>query len=359
MLSIKNAVNRARVPALVAIFLSLLLPHTAAYSFEKPEVVRIAAIATNQGGKNVVSGGQSAAIAANGWLEDELKKIGVKFEWYPVSAAVGGPLFNEALANRSADFANYGDFPALIAKAGGIDIKLIVPSGHGTNSYLITAANSPAQSIKDLKGKRIAIHRGRPLELAFSKLVSSNGLKYKDFKIYNVNSQAGAAALAAGDVDALFTGSDAFQLQDNGVGKIIWTSKGTPWKWRAELFVRKEFADKYPEVTQIVANAYVKASYWASQEENRKEVIRYATLLGTPENVVLRDYEGDGDNWKDRFSPLFDPLTVEHYREAAEFTLAEKLISRKVDVKDLIDTRFLDTALKEQKLEAYWTPRTK
>ena len=337
--------------------LSLCWPHWA-FSFEKPEIVRIASIAANHDGKSVISGGQSAVLASQGWLEAELKKIGVKFEWIPVPTAVGGPLFNEALANKTADFASYGDFPALIAKAGGIDIKLIVPAGRGTNSYLVIPANSTAASIKDLQGKRIAIHRGRPLELAFSKLVSSNGLKYKDFKLYNVNSQAGSAALTAGDVDALFTGSDAFQLEDNKVGKIIWTSKGTPWKWRAELFVRKAFAEQYPEVIQIVATAYVKAAYWEAQEENRKEVIRLATLLGTPESVVLRDYAGDeGGNWKDRFSPLFDPITVEHYRDAAEFTLAQKLIGKKIDVKDLFDTRFLDAALKELKLETYWTPK--
>jgi len=353
---INNILHRNRRAMAWIMSLSLLLP-SLGFAFEKPETVRIASIAANRDGKSVISGGQSAVLSSQGWLEDELKKIGVKLEWIPVPAAVGGPLFNEALANRTADFASYGDFPALIAKAGGIDIKLIVPAGRGTNSYLVTPANSPAQSIKDLQGKRIAIHRGRPLELAFSKLVSTNGLKYKDFKLYNVNAQAGAAALAAGDVDALFTGADAFPLEDNKVGKIIWTSKGTPWKWRAELFVRKAFADQYPDVTQIVATAYVKAAYWEAQEENRKEVIRLATLLGTPESVVLRDYDGDEGAWKDRFSPLFDPVTVAHYRDAAEFTFAQKLIGRKLDVKDLFDTRFLDAALKELQLETYWTPK--
>jgi len=339
------------------LLLASLILTNLAHAFDKPEIVRIASIAANQDGKSVISGGQSAVLAKQGWLEQELGKHGVKFEWYPVPTAVGGPLFNEALANKTVDFASYGDFPALIAKAGGIDIKLIVPAGRGTNSYLVVPANSTANSIKDLQGKRIAIHRGRPLELAFGKLVSTNGLKYKDFKLYNVNAQAGAAALGAGDVDALFTGSEAFQLQDKGIAKIIWTSKGTPWKWRAELFVRKEFADKYPEITQIVANAYVKASYWEAQEENRPEVIRLAAQLGTPESVVLRDYEGDESAWKDRFSPLFDPFTTEHYREAAQFTYEQKLIGKKLDVKDLFDTRFLDTALKELKLENYWTPR--
>ncbi|PZN72150.1 MAG: hypothetical protein DM484_24915, partial [Candidatus Methylumidiphilus alinenensis] len=114
---IKNSQN----PVLTALLLSLgIFLSNPAFSFEKPEAVRIASIASNQAGKSIISGGQSAVISAKGWLEDDLNKIGVKLEWFPVPTNVGGPLFNEALANRSADFANYGDFPALIAKAGGI-----------------------------------------------------------------------------------------------------------------------------------------------------------------------------------------------------------------------------------------------
>ena len=68
-----------------------LLPNLGV-AFAKPETVRIASIAANRDGKSVISGGQSAVLAAQGWLEAELQKIGVKLEWLPVPAAVGGTL---------------------------------------------------------------------------------------------------------------------------------------------------------------------------------------------------------------------------------------------------------------------------
>ena len=345
---------------LIKFFLSILVAGSLSMTVAAAEPlkeVRIASIAIFVDGKNEITGGQSAVIAKNHLLEAELKKRGIELQWYPVPTAVGGPIFNEALAKGEVDFASYGDFPAIIAKSGGIDIKLIVPSGRGTNSYLVVPTNSTAQSLEDLKGKRVSIHRGRPLELTFSQLLRSKNLKYSDFKLQNINSQAGASALAAGSVDALFTGSDAYQLQDKGVGRIIWSTKGTDWKWRAELFVRREFAEKYPEITQLVANAYVQAAYWSAQEENRSAVIDLATRIGTPRNVIERDYSDETVNWKDRWSPLFDDYAVDHYREAIAFTREQNLIRRDFPVEDLFDRHFVDAALKQLQLENYWKPR--
>ena len=340
----------------IAAFALVLLP--AAALAEPPlKVVRIASVAVFTDGKSEITGGQSAVLAGNRWLQDELKKHGVALEWYPVPTSVGGPAFNEALAKGAIDFASYGDFPAIIARSGGIDIKLIVPSGRGMNSYLVVPVDSPAQSIEDLKGKRVSIHRGRPLELTFNQLVQSKNLKYNDFKLLNVASHAGASALAAGNIDALFTGSDAYLLQDKGVGRIIWSSKGTDWKWRAELFVRREFAEKYPEITQIVANAYVRAGHWSAQEENRDTVIDLGTRIGTPRNVVERDFTDESVDWKDRWSPLFDAYAIDHYRDAIAFTREQNLIRREFPVEDLFERRFLETALKQLRLESYWQPR--
>ena len=79
------------------------------------------------------------------------------------------------------------------------------------------------------------------MEVTFSKLLAENGLKLSDFKIYNLDPQAGAAAVAAGRVDGFFTLSDAYSLVDKQVGKIIWSTKTAPddWKMRAELGVRR------------------------------------------------------------------------------------------------------------------------
>src|SRR6202007_2410130 len=101
---------------------------------------------------------------------------GVKLAFTPVPTAVGGPVINEGFSGKRIDFASYGDFPAIIAVAGGVPLKLVAPVGQGQNVYLVVRKGLAARSIADLKGKRIALHRGRPWELPFSKLLDANHL---------------------------------------------------------------------------------------------------------------------------------------------------------------------------------------
>jgi sulfonate transport system substrate-binding protein len=324
---------------------------------EKAKVVRIASIGFFDAGKLNVGGNQSSVIYTKHWLEESLGKQGVAVEWVPIPSALGGPGFNEALANKTVDFAAYGDFPAIIARAGGIPIKLVVPAGRGTNSYLVVPTNSTAKSIADLKGKSIALQRGRPAELAFSQLITSAGLKHEDFKIYNIAAAAGSAALAAGRVDAAFIGPDAYLLEDKKVGRILWSSKGTDLKWRSELFVREEFARNNPEITQAVVDGYVGAARWASEDGNRAEAQRLISRSGTPLHVVQRDAENDV-TWRDRWSPLFDDYIKQHYAAAIKFASDQKLIRRTFAVEDFFDPQYVDRALQTLKLTDYWQARS-
>jgi sulfonate transport system substrate-binding protein len=320
-----------------------------------PKKLRIASVAYFQGDK-VVYQGASAIVAEQGWLARELRARGVELEWFPAPHSNVGPVVNEAFANGSIDFAAYGDLPAIIVNAGGVSIRVVVPNGRGQETFLVVPADSTARSIEDLKGKRVAIHRGRPWELPFSRLLQSRGLTYRDFRLYNINPPAGAAAIAAGGVDALYTLSDAYLLEDKGVGRIIWSTKEAPpdWRMRAELWGASAFLDTRPELSQLVATAYVKAAHWSAQEENRDELVRINARSGTPESVIVREYDDDQVPWRERWSPQFAGYVEEHYRNAVDYAVENRLIRRRVDYGDLVDTRFVPAALRELGLEEYW-----
>ena len=321
----------------------------------KPTTLTIASIAYPHQGEQRYQG-QTAIIQQQGWLEAELAKRGVKLAWFPVPTAVGGPMINEGFAAERIDFASYGDFPAIIAASGGVDLRLVVPVGRGQNVYLVARKDLPARSVADLKGKRIGLHRGRPWELPFSKLVEQAGLKLSDFQIVNINPPASHAALASGDVDAVVLLSDAHLLEQKGVGRIIWSTKQAPedWKMRAELFARGEFVDSHPDLARIVAEAYVRAAYWSSLPENRDKVIEIAARAETPRSVVEAEYAEPRVGWRDRFSPLYDEALVGHYREVADYTFRNGLVRSKVDVDKLLDRRFAAEALRDLKLEGHW-----
>ncbi|MGE4305140.1 MAG: ABC transporter substrate-binding protein [Novosphingobium sp.] len=323
----------------------------------QPDTVTIASIAYPYGGTYRYQG-QTAIIQQQGWLAAELAKRGIKLVWFPVPTAIGGPLINESFAGKRIDFASYGDFPAIIAKSSGIDLRLLVPAGRGQNCYLVVRNGLDAKSIEDLKGKRIALHRGRPWELPFSKLAEAHGLTLDNFRIMNINPPASHAALAAGDVDAAFLLSDAHLLDQKGLGRIIWSTKQAPadWKMRAELFGRGDFVDANHDLTKLVVEAYVRAAQWSSRPENREAVIEIASRAENPRSVIEAEYDEPGLGWRERFSPLFDDFMVDHYRDVSTYTYRNGLVRKEVDVNRLLEPGFVHEVLGELKLGDYWQP---
>ncbi len=139
-------------------------------------------------------------------------------------------------------------------------------------------------------------------------------------------------------------------------GLCIWSSKGqVDKKIRAELWGAKTFIDQHPDLTQLVATAYVRAQYWESQEQNRAAVIHEVTLGGTPEKAALQAYDDDTLAWKDYFTPIFDQALIDHYRRTADFAVQQHLIRTPIQAADLLQTKFVTAALQDLKLEHFWT----
>lgn len=322
--------------------------------------VCIATFAYVDNGQTRIGGnGYGWRVEQEGWLQAELHRRGRTLEWFPVTGDTG-PVINEAFAAGRIDFATYGDLPALILNAAGVRTRMIVPAGSGSDLYLLVPTASTARSIVDLKGRRISLHRSRPWELSFLRLIGDHGLRYADFRMLNLDPKAGAAALAAGNVDAHFAnGPLALVLQSKGLGKVIWSSKGSDdYKMRAELWGTQSFIEREPEIAQLVATAFVRAQHWAAQDANRDAVILEATHAGAPESAVRANYDDPSLAWKQRWSPLFDEAVIRHYERAAALAYAQKLIRRPLQTADLLDPRFVPVALSALSLTGFWAPQT-
>jgi sulfonate transport system substrate-binding protein len=345
------------VSFLIALVVSVMsAPYV--HADEPAKVVRIASIGTLSEGKVFVTS-QSTRVQTEGWLEKQLAQRGVKLQWHPVATALGGPGFNEALASKSVDFASYGDLPSIIARSAGVDIKLIVPYGGATHSYLIVRKGVQANTLADLKGKRIALQRGRPGELPFTRLSREYGLQASDFKIYNLPPEAGKSALVAGSVDAYFGDPGVYQLEDQGHGKVIWSTKQVPaergsWNTRVDLYARTEFARANPELTKLVAAAYIRAAHWVSQDEHFDEVVKIYSRPGSPEHVIRRDFAGQPVAWRERWSPVFDAELHDYFDESIKISFERKLIRRQFKASELLDPTYAQAALRLLKLEAFW-----
>lgn len=321
--------------------------------------LKIAVVSSFVGNKVRLSG-VDYVIEKQGWLREELNKLGVALEWFPAPHAAVGPIINEAFANHQIQFAGYSDLPSIILNASGTSgkTKLLVP-GNPTDSYLVAPKGSTAKSIEDLKGKRLAIHRGRPWELPLLRLLESKGLTYADFQIFNINPEAGAAAVATGGVDGLYTTS-AFTLEEKGIAKIIWSTaqEDLSWKSWGGFWGSRRYLEEQPQIAQLVVTAYIKAAHWISQSEHKEEIIKLGTLNGTPERIVRRNYDETNISWKDRWSPLFPPELYEHYSDSVAFARKNGIIQGDIDIGVLLDDSLVKQALKTLGLDAYWSVKT-
>jgi sulfonate transport system substrate-binding protein len=318
-----------------------------------PAVIRVGIAQPAYGNPPSIAGSSIAIAHATAAIEQEFKPDNIKIEWYFFKGA--GPAVNEALSNRQLDFAYQGDLPSIIGKAAGLKTRLILATSVRINTYLAVPPGSPIRSVKDLRGKRVAIFKGTNGQLPIDRLLAAHGLSEKDLKVVNLDTATAQAALTTRDIDAVFGSYELLKLRDKGVARIAYTSKGDSpvFTRQSHMLVTDDFATRYPEQTRRFVKAMVKTARWSSDEANRDEVFRIWTRPGT---VKLEHWKEDyeGQSLRVRLSPLFDPFLTDRYKDAVEHAYQFRLIRNKFDVDKWIDRSFLDASLKELKLDSYW-----
>ncbi|MGI4838053.1 MAG: ABC transporter substrate-binding protein [Janthinobacterium lividum] len=317
------------------------------------EVLRIG-VASAGGGEPVTFSGSSVSILRNQQLlEKAFAGTDTEVQWFFFKGA--GPAVNEALSNKQLDFAYEGDMPQVVARANGLDTKLLAAAGVRSRVYLAVPKGSPIKTIEDLKDKKVGLFRGTNLQLVADNLLAAHGLKERDLKIINLDSGSNLAALAAKGVDAGFGGRELFKLRDEGLVDIIYDNAENDPRYtrQAALLVRGDYEKSHQEQVQKVVDTLVDAAQWASNEGNRDAVITEWAKTQEPIASIKADFNGLA--LRDSTSPLIDDFVRGRYALVAQQSLEEKLIRRPVSIDGWFDTRYLDNALKKKGLEKFWT----
>lgn len=333
------------------LLLSLALAASAATAQEKPQVIRVGVASIGTGNRPVAGGGFTSIAADQGALEDEFKKDGITVKYTYFAGA--GPAVNEALANRQLDFAYQGDLPAMVAKAGGLKTKIVLATARSGAVHVAVPIDSPARSLEDLKGKRIGVFKGTATQLSFWKLLASRGLKESDFKIVNMSTYDGNAALLSHDLDAQAAGTDLYSLVDRGVARIVATTRGDRLLGSvSHVLVTEEFEAKYPHLVQRLVNVLLRAAAFEADPANRNRVFQIWSKSGTTFNAYKQEYEHV--NLAERHSPLIDDFYRAHYKRQLQTAIDLKLVRRSFDIDAWLDPRYLERGLRELAYERVW-----
>jgi ABC-type nitrate/sulfonate/bicarbonate transport systems, periplasmic components len=102
--------------------------------------------------------GTLVLLKAKGTLEKRLAEQGVQVQW---TEFPGGPQLLEGLNVGSIDFGVTGETPPVFAQAAGADLLYVAyepPAPH--SEAILVPKGSPIQSVKELKGKKVALNKG-------------------------------------------------------------------------------------------------------------------------------------------------------------------------------------------------------
>ncbi|GDY14433.1 aryl sulfate ester ABC transporter [Planctomycetota bacterium] len=338
----------------LAILFALVLVAVDGQAGDHPAAIRIGFASAGLGGRPFTSSGVLAIVHVKSLLEEEFKAENIRIDWHLHKGA--GPAVNEALAGGLLDLTTQGDLPSLLGRSSGIKTRIILATSVRANTYLAVPVDSPAKRLEDLKGKRVAYHRGTNATLGIAKLLHSRGLSDADFRTINLDSTAAQVALTNHDIEGAWGSLLLFDLVKRGVARIIdGTRGGDPRNTlQSSILVTESFATAYPSIVQRIVDVLVRTARWQSDPANRSEVFAAWAKSGYAADILEEDYQGD--LLRVRSSPLLDEFFTSQYRDGARLALAFKLIRNPVEVDGWFDPRYLSAALKKQNLEEYWLP---
>jgi sulfonate transport system substrate-binding protein len=211
----------------------------------------------------------SLVLKKFGWLDQDLKTDGVSVRWV---FSAGSNKANELVSAKSIDFGSTAGSAALLARTNGVPQKTIYVYSRPEWAQLLVPANSPIQTVADLRGKKIAATRGTDPFTLTLRALRENGLTSKDVELVALQHSDGYIAWQRGNV-AAWAALDPFLASALLKDKARVLFRKVDFNTFGVLNVREEFLNKYPTYVQRVVKAYERARHWILEHPDEAAVI--------------------------------------------------------------------------------------
>jgi NitT/TauT family transport system substrate-binding protein len=187
----------------------------------------------------------------------------------------GGAKSLQALLGGSVDVVTGAYEHTIRMQARGQDIKAVLELGRFPGFVLGVRKEKAAsvKSFRDLKGFKIGVSApGSATHFFVNALIGKDGLKPEDVSIISVGSGATAvAAIKRGEIDAISNVDPAVsKLEQDGDIVVLADTRTEEGNMRlfggtnpaAVLYLKADFAEKYPNTTQRLVNALYRGLQW-------------------------------------------------------------------------------------------------
>ena len=230
---------------------------------------------------------------------------------------------------------------AIALREQGVPVK-IVYLGHRDGSALMVHKDSGIHSMRDLRGKRVAVpNRFSNQYLMILKALEDNGMTQEDITMVEMPPPDMPAALYAKAVDSIISGEPFMgQTELDGYGRVLYQAKELwPNFISCVLVVRDDFIAQHPDKVQELVTGIARSGMWLEGGmENRMQAAKA---------VAEGYYNQDPRLLRFVLSKPPDRVTYSNLRLARmEFERIEQLarqagiITRPMKFEEYTDTRF-------------------
>jgi sulfonate transport system substrate-binding protein len=276
----------------------------------------------------------SLVLKDKGLLEAEFAKDNITIEWVQ---SAGSNKALEYLANNTVDFGSAAGAAALLARIGGAPVKAVYVFSRPEWTALVVPANSPLQSVADLKGKKVAVTKGTDPHVFLLRALSDAGLGEKDITLVALQHADGRAAMEKGDVDA-WAGLDPLMAQSELIAHSRLLFRDPYLNTYGTLNVREDFLAAHADLIQRVLKVYDQARMWAVQNP---AALRTALMQAAKIDEAVAARQLERTDLRNSSIGQAQQRTIQAAGEALQ---ASGVINASVDVaktvSELIDRRF-------------------
>ncbi len=277
-------------------------------------------------------GGSEAVLRAAG----ELKNLDYKIKW---STFTSGPPLLEAVNAKAVDIGGVGNPPPVFAAGADSKIK-VVAAWHGTSDgdAVLVPKDSKLSRPQQLKGKSIAVAQGSSAHFQLVASLKAAGLSLSDVKVKYLQPADALAAFTSGKVDAWAVWDPyTSQVLQSKQGRILTSGEGVTNGLSFQVAAPGALADKKKAAAiKDYLDRLRRAQTWVfTHQEDWAKV--WAKDTGLPYEVALASVKRTNST---RVSVAVDKPLIASEQQIADTFTQLKLIPRKVDFADFVDTRY-------------------
>jgi NitT/TauT family transport system substrate-binding protein len=267
------------------------------------------------------------------YFYEKFVPAGYTVEVLPFESPTDG---KNAVLTGTVDTCIHGIAAFLLGAAAGEPV-LIVANANNRGMAVMAGVNSGIKSIKDLKGKKVAIWPGSTQEAVILERLRMEGMTIKDVQPVRISFSEMHIALARGDIDAYVGAEPGPGVSlSSGVGTLVEYPYSTPMGSLNMVFgTHHDVIAQKPDLVRVMMGIHQRATEYAATNKDAM-VAMAVSKLGQKKEAIEASVSNVELTWR------LGPKEVEEAKIYADHMLELKQIKRVPDFATFFDTSFVD-----------------